>query len=96
MREAYHRGEVALGEPFKVYEANRGTEAQMYRQGRKVQIHLLKWVRERHALSKLVVERRRSPDPWGGWEIFVTYYGEAGNASAMGKWKAKRRHSHTL
>jgi len=91
MRAAYHRGEVALGEKVRVHTINRGTEESMRRQADNARRFLARYLERNFALGLFTVTKAPSPDPLGGYDIFVAYWGEAKTPQRKGMWKAQRR-----
>jgi hypothetical protein len=95
-----YKGLVALGrekpgERVKVHEYNRGHHDQIQRQAGNLAVHLREYVKRNYPLEKWVISALPSDDPWGGYEVFVTFEGEASSPQEKGKWKAQRRRSRT-
>ena len=90
-RDAYHRGEVPLGTKVKVHTIDRGTHERIQRQAHNLRSHLLVHLDRTYALGLFSTSALKSPDPAGGYDIFIAYYGEAKTAAMKGKWKAQRR-----
>lgn len=91
LREAHHRGEYVLGTKFKVYTFDRGTKESMQRQARDLRTNLLKYLNRNYELGRFSVSALQTPD--GGYEVFVTYFGEAVSPRQKRYWKAQRRAS---
>ena len=91
MREAHKRGELVLGEPFWVHRIDRGTRETMQRQARNMRCNLLKFLDKKFALGKFSVSAVERHDAFGGYDIFVTYYGEAVDKARKTRWKNQRR-----
>jgi hypothetical protein len=91
MREAHKRGELVLGEPFKIRTFNRGTEAKMHYQARQFRGNILRHLDKHYPLGKFTTQLAPSPDPLGGYDVFVIYYGEAPDKTRKTKFKRRNR-----
>jgi hypothetical protein len=92
-RAAYHNGEVALGQSYRVHVFDRGTTEKMRQQGHDLRRHLLDYLDKHYELGMFSASALPCPDPYGGYEVFLTYYGEAKSAKAKARWKQERRKS---
>jgi hypothetical protein len=84
-------GRAQPGERVKVWTFDRGTDDEMRRLATRLRTHLTQYLAKKCPLERWSFSSVPSEDPWGGYEVFVTFHGEAKNAAEKGKWKAQRR-----
>lgn len=80
-----------LGTPFKVHTIDRGTHEQMHRQALNLRDNLVKHLDKYYQLGLFAGSARERADGLGGYDIYISYHGEAIDPQRKGKWKKKRR-----
>lgn len=83
-------GLAPVGTRRLIHTIDRGTAESMKRQAKNLRQDLQKRLDNGWNLDQFLVDAVRSPDPLGGWEVFVEYWGQAASPQWRGRWRKQR------